>query len=197
MHLQEQYSNGTANGGINIKKEPKFFVKVEENKELFEIHHPILAGSGKVQNASNIDNEHQLQLNTLSSEKSQLISDLLQLKEDYDCVCEKLNEKDEELQNIQAILAEKNAKIDDLKLTLKRTKQMCDKLSRNSLYNVNKIVAHKKVNREWHFLIRWKNYGPESDTWEPKRNLFCEKMLDEYMKKENLNLNKNFAEKIY
>lgn len=177
----------TTNGGITIKTEPNFFVKVENNTELVEIHHNIPAVCHEALVGANADSEFQLQLNALNSEKAKLISDLLELKEDYDRVCGKLNGKEEELQAAEVALVEKNSKIDDLKSALKRSEQICDKLSRNAIFHVNKIVGHKQINGVWHFLIRWKNYGPESDTWEPAKNVLCKEIVVNYMKKNKLN----------
>lgn len=49
-------------------------------------------------------------------------------------------------------------------------------------FEVEKILKHKEDKRGVQtFLIRWKNYGPEHDTWEPERNLKnCQTMLERY-----------------
>lgn len=49
-------------------------------------------------------------------------------------------------------------------------------------FEVEKILRHKKDKRGVQiFLIRWKNYGPDHDTWEPESNLNnCQKMLERY-----------------
>jgi hypothetical protein len=38
-------------------------------------------------------------------------------------------------------------------------------------YEVEKIITHRKKGRDVQYLVRWKGYGPEDDTWEPERNL--------------------------
>lgn len=36
------------------------------------------------------------------------------------------------------------------------------------------------------YKVRWKGYGPEDDTWEPKKNLeSCQDMIEEYEKKQS------------
>lgn len=41
----------------------------------------------------------------------------------------------------------------------------------SSVYEVDELIDYKKTrNKEW-FLIRWKGFSPDSDTWEPIENL--------------------------
>lgn len=38
-------------------------------------------------------------------------------------------------------------------------------------YEVEKILQHRKVGRKIQYLVRWKGYGRDDDTWEPEANL--------------------------
>ena len=38
-------------------------------------------------------------------------------------------------------------------------------------YEVEAIIDSKRVNKGWQYRVRWKGYGPEEDTWEPKESL--------------------------
>ena len=38
-------------------------------------------------------------------------------------------------------------------------------------YEVEAVIDSKRVKNGWQYHIRWKGYGPEEDTWEPKENL--------------------------
>lgn len=55
----------------------------------------------------------------------------------------------------------------------------------NDVYEVEKILSCR-IRRQGkrkikEYLIRWKNFGPSEDTWEPRRNLAgCEKLLLEF-----------------
>ena len=55
-------------------------------------------------------------------------------------------------------------------------------------YEVDHIVRHKKNPKGGHlYLIRWKGYGPDGDSWEPAKNLKNSKeILDAYKRRHNL-----------
>ncbi|XP_071504902.1 uncharacterized protein [Diadema antillarum] len=55
----------------------------------------------------------------------------------------------------------------------------------DSIYEVDKIVGISKEGDKTLYKVRWKGYGVEDDTWEPKENLLtCEDLIDEYVAKE-------------
>lgn len=39
------------------------------------------------------------------------------------------------------------------------------------VYVIEKIVRHRRKNKQYLYLVRWENYGPEDDTWEPHDEL--------------------------
>lgn len=47
-------------------------------------------------------------------------------------------------------------------------------------YEVEDIVDHKVEKKKKMYLVRWKNYGPESDTWEPEDSLSCPEIIEKY-----------------
>lgn len=48
-------------------------------------------------------------------------------------------------------------------------------------YEVEKILAHKNTKAGQTYLIRWKGYGSDEDSWEKVANLNCPKILKEYL----------------
>ena len=48
-------------------------------------------------------------------------------------------------------------------------------------YEVSKILSNRKVRGKNEFLVRWKGYGPEDDTWEPEENLECQKLIHKFL----------------
>lgn len=53
-------------------------------------------------------------------------------------------------------------------------------------YEVEKLLAHKIIKRQQSFLIRWKNFNSTYGTWELKENFNCPKLLQNYLKSNNL-----------
>lgn len=54
-------------------------------------------------------------------------------------------------------------------------------------YEVEKILQHRVRGKKNQYLVRWKGYGREDDTWEPEQNLANAKdILLEYKKKNSL-----------
>lgn len=45
------------------------------------------------------------------------------------------------------------------------------------------IIDEKVIRGTRYYLIRWKGYGEESDTWEPAPTLNCPEAIQEYKKK--------------
>ena len=45
----------------------------------------------------------------------------------------------------------------------------------SKLFEVDKILDKKKENNQIYYLVSWKGYGEEDNTWEPYSNLrkFC------------------------
>lgn len=42
------------------------------------------------------------------------------------------------------------------------------------------VLGEKIIKRVKHYLIRWKGYGPDSDTWEPSTTLNCNELIKEF-----------------
>lgn len=49
-------------------------------------------------------------------------------------------------------------------------------------YEVDKLIADEMDGKTRYYLVRWKGFGREDDTWEEEKNLSCPIILEEYNK---------------
>lgn len=56
-----------------------------------------------------------------------------------------------------------------------------DKENDDNDFEVEQILNHKKKKGKLYFLVRWKGFEPDDDSWEPEANLNCEKILKNYL----------------
>lgn len=52
-----------------------------------------------------------------------------------------------------------------------------------NIYEAEKLIADEMTGKTRYYLVRWKGYGREDDTWEKEQNLSCPAILDEYKKR--------------
>lgn len=48
------------------------------------------------------------------------------------------------------------------------------------VYNVEKIIDHRRLKGKIYYRVRWENYPPKDDTWQPKETLNCPELLKVY-----------------
>jgi len=50
-------------------------------------------------------------------------------------------------------------------------------------YEVEEIVEKRMKKGKAEYLIKWKGWSHDDDTWEPRSNLDCDKIIDDFEKK--------------
>ncbi|XP_015119463.1 heterochromatin protein 1 [Diachasma alloeum] len=48
-------------------------------------------------------------------------------------------------------------------------------------YEVEKIVAHRTIKGRRQFLVRWKGYNDDADTWEQEKDLSCPQLIEDFL----------------
>ncbi|KAG7296052.1 hypothetical protein JYU34_021149 [Plutella xylostella] len=51
-------------------------------------------------------------------------------------------------------------------------------------YEVEKIIDSKRIKGKLHYLIRWKGYSADTDTWEPENTLSCPDLINKFNEKD-------------
>jgi hypothetical protein len=51
------------------------------------------------------------------------------------------------------------------------------------VYEIEKIVSHRKKGDRYEYLVKWKGYDESENTWEPKESFTDMKTIEKYMKK--------------
>lgn len=56
----------------------------------------------------------------------------------------------------------------------------------SGIYEVEKLLDHQQKRDGLYFLVRWKNYTSDYDTWERESNLMCPDILKKYKQKKKI-----------
>ena len=65
----------------------------------------------------------------------------------------------------------------------KRKAREVEEEQNDEIYSVEKIISKKVVNGKTQYLLKWKGYDSDENTWEPEENLDCQDLLEEFNKR--------------
>ena len=54
----------------------------------------------------------------------------------------------------------------------------CPKCAEDTIFEVDKIMGRRVQRGDIEYKVSWKGYDPSYDTWEPRSNLRCYKMME-------------------
>ena len=58
-------------------------------------------------------------------------------------------------------------------------------------YKVEKILKHKNINKQKHYLVKWKSYSNSENIWESEENLDRYlKIIEKYSQREHSQISK-------
>ena len=84
---------------------------------------------------------------------------------------------EEENKNVGKGGASKRLKKEDHKAS----SSIKDKENNQKEYEVEKIVGQRTIKGRRQFLVRWKGYDDDSDTWEQEKDLNCAQLIEEFL----------------
>lgn len=130
-----------------------------------------------------------------------LMNTICKLKSDHQRVVFKLNKKNEQLEanlsimkkesvenqnNIEILRKEKKAlllQLEQFKSEPERNQNEKEKKEcsrEDDECEVEKILRDKIIKRKKYYLVRWKGYSSEHNSWVQKKDLLCPELLAEY-----------------
>lgn len=118
------------------------------------------------------------EINTLKSQLTKIKSDFIAQK---DCDRQTIANLTSENKTFHAQIQQFRAGID-----LQTTADFSKSQESEEIFEVEALVRHKKKKDGMHYLVRWKNFTSDEDTWEKESNLMCPKILDNYKRKMKL-----------
>ena len=65
----------------------------------------------------------------------------------------------------------------------KRKVREIEEEQQDEVFSVEKIISKKVVGGKTEYLLKWKGYDSDENTWEPEENLDCQDLLDEFNKR--------------
>lgn len=95
--------------------------------------------------------------------------EISELHSTVDCLKEKCTEKDKQIQNL-------SIQVDAFKEELRQLEVD------QGIYELERIIQHKKVRGKYSYFVRWKGFGSDEDCWIDENNFQCKEMLEEYKK---------------
>lgn len=149
-------------------------IKSENQKLNFEVQR-------KGDELQTLTEKYSFETMKLSKTIESLKNEMAEWKQRYSVECESNKEQEKTILNLKREKNELSAQL----VQLRKTTSISNQEVEDEVYEVDKLLDHK-INRVRHFLVRWKNFTSEHDSWVTEDDLHCKTILNEYLKKKNL-----------
>ncbi|KAF7258967.1 hypothetical protein EG68_03965 [Paragonimus skrjabini miyazakii] len=61
---------------------------------------------------------------------------------------------------------------------------------KSDVYRVEKLVARRKLGKRVEYLVKWKNWTEENNTWEPEKNILDKSLIESFIRKRKKSKNR-------
>ncbi|KAA3672004.1 uncharacterized protein DEA37_0009573 [Paragonimus westermani] len=65
---------------------------------------------------------------------------------------------------------------------------------KSDVYRVEKLVARRKLGKRVEYLVKWKNWTEENNTWEPEKNILDKSLIESFIRKRKKTKNRRKAD---
>lgn len=199
---------GSNDGAIVVKEELDFVIKEESAADSngFICSRQTIKKSKRL--ACTECNSKQMEIASLNETKKKMIQELTLAKQQCHTYFSKFQISERALDKTKKeydALNSSNAHNENhVNILLQQKQEQADKIQRmaaeinrlskrnenvqveDDVYNIEKIVDHKKENRKLMFLVRWEGYDSSDDSWKAENDLMCPQMLKKYKKLHSL-----------
>lgn len=125
------------------------------------------------------------QMSSLSNENSSLRIELLTTKNELNASKKTISNLKSEKQKLSAVI--KQLKTGSTQSNASHFDH--DDSIDNNFYEVEKLLKHKIKKDGVYYLVRWKNFSADDDTWQKECDLQCPNFLNEYKRRMKMNRN--------
>lgn len=85
------------------------------------------------------------------------------------------------LKDMTGDLLDRRVTSDQMKLVRRGAREVD---ANKPIYEVDSVMDHRGESGHYEYLVHWKNYGEEDDSWEPAANFLDNKVIQDYWKKQ-------------
>lgn len=126
---------------------------------------------------------------SLKSENQQLLLQLKNEQTEKSSLKSKLQATEQKIKTQSVKIADLICAKDLLEARIKQLKRGVDSKTHSKeqgesddddVYEVEKLMDHKMENGVRYYLVRWKGYTQQDDTWEKESNFYCPDILNAY-----------------